>query len=464
MTLSPLGIYFDLADVGDEAENIVCTIDLPATDQLHFTVVNDTLEPVITTAGERKLYAFSWKKYKASESRRYLFEKRNTSPALLAALPPAAATSFAWREFGDWYLNLVEQKLKPADRVIELAREITRGIESDKEKLDAIFDYCQKNVRYEQVYLDRGEFIPNPAELIIDRKYGDCKDYSTIIYSMARSLGIPASLALCYRGTGVEFHEEIPVSQFNHMIVHYEEDGKHHWYDGTNRTGLPGITTDDLVNARALVLRPGESALVTIEESSDNLLEVQANLQPKGNGLTGSLAVILVSQFSIDFSIHELFRTQAGIQRHIVDWIRTSLNRQAVVRDVQWQAQRGAFAITASVDLPNCITTIPPHTYVSFARIFLELMPPDNPLKRPQDLYYYPLYNRVSIEISLPEFIDASVPAATTGEPKDGFRMTMRYALPPGPFTTRAATEEFLAPYPDALEKFIPRHKLIRKE
>jgi hypothetical protein len=463
-TLSPLGIYFDLADIGSEAENILCTIELPASEQMHFKVVNDSTAPEVTTIGERNLYTFMWKKHVQPGSRRPVFQKRNTSPAILVAVPPAAGEQVTWREFGDWYLNLVDQKLRPTERVSRLAREITHGIASDKEKLDAIFDYCQRHIRYEQVYLDRGEFIPNLADVIVDRKYGDCKDYSTIIYTMARSLGINANLALCYRGTGMEFHEEIPVSQFNHMIVHYEDDGTHRWYDGTNRTGLPGITTDDLINARALVLRPGASALVTIEESTDNLLEVQAKLHAKGDGLTGTLAILLTSQYSIDFFIHELFTTHARMQQRIIDWVKTSLNRQAVVKHVEWEARGGAFQILASVDLPNCVTTIPPHSYVSFARIFPELMPAEDPLKRPQDLYYYPLYSRLSLEVALPGFIDASLQESAGAERVEGYRMTMRCSLPTGPFTTPHSTAEFLERYVAAVEKFNPRHKLIRKE
>ena len=62
--------------------------------------------------------------------------------------------------------------------------------------MDAIAKYCQNNIRYEQVYIEKGEIIPNNYETIINNKYGDCKDYSVAIYCLAKSIGLNPNLAI----------------------------------------------------------------------------------------------------------------------------------------------------------------------------------------------------------------------------------------------------------------------------
>ena len=100
--------------------------------------------------------------------------------------------------------------------------------------MDAIFEYCQKNVRYEQVYLDFGEIIPNISTVIFDKKFGDCKDYAILIYTMAKCADLDPHFAICYRGRRRMMIEEIPVSQFNHAFIHFKYQGNDYWYDGEN--------------------------------------------------------------------------------------------------------------------------------------------------------------------------------------------------------------------------------------
>jgi hypothetical protein len=459
MTLPPLGIDFSVSEAGDIAENITCSIEIPARENLHYKVLNDSLQADVTEANNRKTYRFTWKGYTKPE-KRWSYKQRNDGPTVLAALPRIddSMTGGSWSKFGDWYLNLVMKKLEPTSELATIAREITAGKTTDREKLDAIFEYCQRNIRYEQVYLAKGEFIPNDARLILSRKYGDCKDYSTIIYSMATSVGVTPNLALCYRGRGVKFEEDIPASQFNHMIVHFRENGEDYWYDGTNRSGIPGLTTGDMINGHALVLDHGNSRIVRIPESKNNRVLVTGTLTPRNNDLGGNLTVTLASQYAMDFFYDAMFLNAKKMEQNLVDWLKSHLNSAMLAKKISWTTQRDRFVIDVVCELPNALTVIDKNIYVSFSKAFPEVLPEENPLSRPDELFYYPYYNRMSLNLELAGLRDHSS-THTSGS----YRWMMDVDLPPGPFDTTQKAQ-FLEEFSRTTGEFTAKTKLVRKE
>ncbi|HEX9972990.1 MAG TPA: transglutaminase domain-containing protein, partial [bacterium] len=313
LKLPPLGIRFSPSEIGEQAANISCTIEMPLQDSLSFKIANDTLSPKISYQAKSKLYRFEWNGY-APQSQRHSFTNRNNAPEILAAFPRFRDFSSKkmvrindWKDFGNWYLDLIASKTAANEMIASLAQEITMGTTTAKEKMDAIFEYCQKNVRYEQVYLEKGEFIPNDYQTILARKYGDCKDYSLLMYVLAKSIGVNPNLALCYRGRGVKFYEDITVSQFNHAIVYLNDAGHDYWYDGTNRIGIPGVTTKDLMNATALILEKNNSRLTTIAESPGNKLQIEGAFNYNNKGLVGEIKISLFCQFAIDFFYEEMY-------------------------------------------------------------------------------------------------------------------------------------------------------------
>lgn len=290
ITMPRLGIYFSLGDVG-MGRNIECSVDVPDNLVFRYLVVNDTTKPVILAKGNRKEYVFRWRRYLPDENQS-TFGPLDSSPGIYGYVTEAddsTAAADPWIGFGDWYLNLVSKQIAYDQDAKQLAEKITAGIQSPKEKMDALFNYCQKNIRYEQVYLKNGDIVPNYVSVILKRNYGDCKDYSTALYALAHSIGLEPCLALAYRGRGEVFYPNVPVSQFNHMLVYFRYHGKIYWYDGTDTQGIPGLTSDDLINQDALVLERGDSRIVRIAEDPGNRLSISGTLNAAGNGFNGDV-------------------------------------------------------------------------------------------------------------------------------------------------------------------------------
>ena len=330
MTLPQLGINFSIPDENLEMYNISCSIHLPSNFNLNYKVVNDTIVPVISTLETEKTrtYLFQWNNFKKeiSDSR---FSKKNNIPGVLVSYPFSinSESKFNWMQFGNWYLNLIADKITPDENIKLKAFQLTQGLSTDLDKMNAIFNYCQHNVRYEQVYLDKGEFIPNRCGDILQRNYGDCKDYSTLIYSLANSVGLHPSLALCFRGRGENEFYDIPVSQFNHMIVFFSIDGKDYWFDGTNRSGTPGLPTTDLINQYALILNPDSSHLQLIKENPDNQISLEGNFTASSNDLSGELKIKLLSQYAVDFLYFDYMLGNIKMKDFINHWLKENIKR-----------------------------------------------------------------------------------------------------------------------------------------
>ena len=465
-TMPFLGIIFSPAEVGDLVYNASCSIEMDLQDSLFCRIENDSISFEIIRTPDSKTYRFQWKAYTAPEANN-IFGKKNVAPLLLAQIAKGDANDSTakqitdWKDFGDVYLKLIRFRLQ-TESAASLAKKITEGINSRKEKLDAIAEYCQKNIRYEQVYIEKGEFIPNDFSNIISRKYGDCKDYSLAIYLLARSIGINANLALCYRGRGVEFYPEIPVSQFNHMIVFYSENGANYWYDGTNRTGKPGTIDLSLINQTALVLEEGNSRLIPILESTANLLSISGGLQEKDKSLLGNLTFSLKSQYAIEFFYLDFYLNEKDMQTYLYSWLRKNIQENIILKKLTWEVQSDQFIIHAYCELPNAVVSIDPYFYISASRILSSLFPPESTTELEEHrLFYFPYYNRVHVDL---EISNLSLLDETTGQvSQELFRLFYQYAIQPGPFSDYERIQ-FIDEYNAASKMLNTNYKLIRRE
>lgn len=92
-------------------------------------------------------------------------------------------------------------------KAIKKAGELTKGLKTDKEKINAIYNYMISNISYDYEKLKTLEsnYLPNIDETITKGK-GICYDYSSTFAAMLRSLGIPAKLVKGYTPTVNGYH------------------------------------------------------------------------------------------------------------------------------------------------------------------------------------------------------------------------------------------------------------------
>jgi hypothetical protein len=95
----------------------------------------------------------------------------------------------------DWYYSLVaDVNVEPDPGLEALATDLTKDAKNEREMVEAIYYWVQNNIKYIAIEDGMEGFIPRPAATVFQRRYGDCKDMSSIIHTLLRAKGIEAYL------------------------------------------------------------------------------------------------------------------------------------------------------------------------------------------------------------------------------------------------------------------------------
>jgi len=126
-----------------------------------------------------------------------------------------------WGTIADWDKALMVDAFRTTPAVKALAQELTKDAGTKREKLDAITRFVMREIRYQQDYESSIAGVkPHSASIVLQRAYGDCKDKSVLLMTLAQAVGIETRFAIL-RTTGVgDFIKDVPFLQFNHAIVY----------------------------------------------------------------------------------------------------------------------------------------------------------------------------------------------------------------------------------------------------
>ena len=175
--------------------------------------------------------------------------------------------SVEWTEFADW--PAVVQWALPLYRHgapgpavnAEIAR-IAAASQVPAERLRAVLQLVQREIRYLGVEIGAGTHAPASPDVVIKRRFGDCKDKATLVVAMLGALGIEAAPALVHTDR-LEPGALATPHAFNHVIVRALVDGKTYWIDPTRaeqQGDLAHLYQPDY--GMALVLDAGSGTLV----------------------------------------------------------------------------------------------------------------------------------------------------------------------------------------------------------
>lgn len=135
-----------------------------------------------------------------------------------------AVSSFAdWADLGKAYLARADDKAKLSEDIKKLATEITKGAKNKPDEVRMIHEWVSRNVRYVGVFLGLGGFVPRTTAQILETKYGDCKDLTTLTIALLRARGIEATTALIQTASAFQLPKVAVVGAFNHAVAYVPE-------------------------------------------------------------------------------------------------------------------------------------------------------------------------------------------------------------------------------------------------
>src|SRR5262249_19427174 len=164
------------------------------------------------------------------DTRVYTFKAPEVAPLLPEpTMPPFGevlghvhvSTYQTWDQVAAWYAGLAKDQLKPDDDVRKRGAALTKELTEPADKVRAIYDEVVQRTRYVALEFGIYGYKPRPCALTFARGWGDCKDKATLIVTMLKEAGIPASLVMVRTGMRGEF-ETAPASlaPFDHAIAY----------------------------------------------------------------------------------------------------------------------------------------------------------------------------------------------------------------------------------------------------
>ncbi|RYZ65210.1 MAG: DUF3857 domain-containing protein, partial [Proteobacteria bacterium] len=177
------------------------------------------------------------------------------------------STYASWDAMGKWYWGLVRDQFVADDEVRRRVASITKGLTTPDEKVRAIYDYVVQNTRYVALEFGIHGFKPYRCAQIFARGFGDCKDKATLIVSMLREAGIPATIVIVRTQMRGDFGTEpASLSPFDHAIAYVPSLDL--YLDGTAEdTGSRELPAMDR-GALALQINEGTPKLVRLPDSA----------------------------------------------------------------------------------------------------------------------------------------------------------------------------------------------------
>ena len=174
----------------------------------------------------------------------------------------------------------------------QLSMEITRDKATEEEKVKTIFYWVKDNIKYIAFENGYEGFIPRDASLVFDRKFGDCKDMSSILVSMASYAGVE-DVSLCWIGTRnipYTYGDLSTPAVDDHMIAAYRrKGGTYIFLDATDKESRYGIPTPFIQEKEAMINRGDSFEIVRVPSVTprENLLEENLKLTIDGDRLVG---------------------------------------------------------------------------------------------------------------------------------------------------------------------------------
>ena len=209
-----------------------------------------------------------------------------------------------------WYYSLVEDVNveAPDAELVTLVNKITANKTTELEKVKAIYYWTQKNIKYIAFEYALGGFIPRESNEVFRKKYGDCKDNSSILYRMLEIAGVKGNLTWIGTRKIPYTYKEVPTPVVdNHMILSYENNGRTYYLDATGRYIKFGIPTSFIQGKEALVSYGKNFKIknVPVVDAKINAIIDATTIKIENGSVIGKAKTVVAGYPKIDF-FHDL--------------------------------------------------------------------------------------------------------------------------------------------------------------
>ena len=182
--------------------------------------------------------------------------------------PSVRLTTFEnWEEVARWYSQLEKGRTEPSPEIRTKTQELIQGRTAELHKIQAVYDYVSKNIRYVSLSFGLSRYQPHAASEVFTNQYGDCKDKHTLLAAMLEAAGIHSDAVLIPSLRKLDTSLPSP-SQFDHMITAVPVNGQLIWMDTTTEVAPFRLIAASLRNKSALLV-PADGAGKIVQTPQD---------------------------------------------------------------------------------------------------------------------------------------------------------------------------------------------------
>jgi hypothetical protein len=198
----------------------------------------------------------------------------------------------AWDDMGKWYGNLTSGRTDASPQIREEVTALTSEKKTQLERMQALAEFMQHDIRYVGIELGVGSWQPHAAPDVFLHRYGDCKDKATLMRSMLREMGIESYYVVINTRRGAITRETPAHNAFNHVItaiklpngladpslVATTEDpklGRLLFFDPTDEITPFGQIRGDLQANYALLVSPAGGELAQLPQQPSNMNSIE---------------------------------------------------------------------------------------------------------------------------------------------------------------------------------------------
>ncbi len=141
--------------------------------------------------------------------------------ALIPAGGVAGVTypGLTWQQVARWHYDLEASAVQPTPAIQQKVAELTAGTTTQLQKIQALAEFVQHQVRYVAVEVGIGGYQPHPAGAVLANLYGDCKDKAALLSAMLHVIGVRSWLVIANAGRGAASPRFPSPEEFNHAIL-----------------------------------------------------------------------------------------------------------------------------------------------------------------------------------------------------------------------------------------------------
>jgi len=280
-TIKPFfGTHFDRIDIlfsafdWDLAEiNLSAPKDFP----LKIQAIDVDGGPISDKDGKAR-WRWTRSNFRAPETEELMLDLISTSPRV-------AISNFKdYEELGAAYWSEAQKKAVLTPEIQKQADEITKDAKTPEQQAYAIYEWVNKNIRYLSIVLDRGGWIPHDASEILKNRYGDCKDYTTILNTLLRAKGIESYPVIIRADAGDWFPEVAVSSYFNHAILYIPSLNL--FADATAANTRLGLIPQEIVGKKGFLAGTKNGIISTPGDKPDDnqlLSDITVEISPTGS-------------------------------------------------------------------------------------------------------------------------------------------------------------------------------------